>query len=150
MTDLRLDDRLAIQALNDEFGHRLDHGDLDGFVDLFTEDVRYANGARQLNGQKEMRAFFAARAAGDRVSRHLYSGLRIAFEGVDRASGTSVWLTFAGSGPLPIRPADPFAVADVSDRYFRTPDRGWRIAVRQIAPVMLSDTVPELPSRSSS
>ena len=138
------EDRLAIVALNDEFGYRLDHGDVAGFLDLFTDDVAYSNGDRHLAGRPEMETFFTARAGRGRVSRHLYSGLRIRPEGKDAATGTSVWLTFAGEGPLPIRPAEPFAVADVEDSY-RREGGVWRIAARRISPVMLSAEIPELP-----
>jgi ketosteroid isomerase-like protein len=103
---LRLHDRQAIAALNDNFGHCLDHGKVGAFLDLFTDDVSYANGPRQLQGRAEMTAFFEARAAAGRVSRHLYSGLRLNFTGPDTAEATSVWLTFAGEGGLPETPAD--------------------------------------------
>jgi len=67
----RIADRLAIMALNDDFGRLLDHGDVTGFVALFTEDVRYSNGPRALNGREEMTEFFTARAAGgDDDRRH--------------------------------------------------------------------------------
>jgi len=136
----RIGDRLAIAALNDDFGRLLDHGDVPGFVALFTEDVVYSNGPRVLNGHAEMTDFFTARAAAGRVSRHLYSGLAIAFDGPDRATGQSVWLTFAGDGALPITPAEPFLVADATDVYRRGPE-GWRIAERRIAPVFRSGSI---------
>lgn len=143
----RLADRLAIAALNDDFAHFLDRGPVEAFVALFTEDVVYTNGARRLVGRDEMLAFFRARAQAGRVSRHLSSGLRIAFEGDDRAAGLSCWLTFAGEGALPIRPAEPFNVADIADVYRRTPE-GWRIAERHITQVFVSDRIPGLPLRA--
>ena len=133
-SDSRVADRLAIMALNDDFARLLDHGDVPGFVALFTEDVRYSNGPRGLSGREEMTEFFTARGARGRVSRHLYSGLSIAFDGPDRATGYSVWLTFAGAGALPITPAEPFLVADITDVYTRGP-QGWRFAERHIDPV---------------
>lgn len=131
---LRLHDRLAIAALNDDFGHCLDNGKLEAFLDLFTDDVSYANGPRQLRGRAQMTEFFQARAAAGRISRHLYSGLRVNFTGPDTAEATSVWLTFAGEGALPVTPAEPFLVADALDTYRREAE-GWRIATRQIRPV---------------
>jgi len=136
-SDSRIGDRLAIMALNDDFARMLDHGDVPGFIALFTEDVRYSNAPRVLNGRDEMTEFFTARAARGRVSRHLYSGLSISFDGPDRATGYSVWLTFAGAGALPITPAEPFLVADITDVYTRGP-QGWRFAERHIAPVFRS------------
>ncbi|MCI5075864.1 nuclear transport factor 2 family protein [Oricola sp.] len=147
--DTRIADRLAIMALNDDFGRLLDQGDVTGFVALFTDDVRYANGPRALNGRAEMTEFFTARAARGRVSRHLYSGLSITFDGPDRATGYSVWLTFAGDGALPIMPAEPFLVADITDVYARGP-QGWRFAERRIDPVFRSAEIsgPEGPAKS--
>ena len=138
--ETRIKDLLAIEALNVSFGRRLDHGDVADFVELFTDDVAYSNGPRALNGREEMLTFFTARAAQGRVSRHLFSGLDVTFDGPDGADGTSVWLTFAGDGELPIRPAEPFLVADVEDRYRRTSD-GWRIERRRISPVFRSTTI---------
>jgi hypothetical protein len=136
-SDSRIADRLAIMALNDDFARLLDHGDVPGFVALFTEDVRYSNGPRALAGCEEMTEFFTDRASRGRVSRHLYSGLSITFDGPDRATGYSVWLTFAGAGAFPITPAEPFLVADITDVYARGP-QGWRFAERHIAPVFRS------------
>ncbi|MAS04010.1 MAG: hypothetical protein CL534_04865 [Ahrensia sp.] len=146
--DTRIADRLAIIALNDDFGRLLDHGDVTGFVALFTEDVRYSNGPRALKGREEMTEFFTARAARGRVSRHLYSGLSISFDGADRATGYSVWLTFAGGGALPITPAEPFLVADITDVYARD-SQGWRFAERRIEPVFRSAEIsgPEGPAK---
>jgi ketosteroid isomerase-like protein len=138
---LRLADRLAIEALNDGFGRHLDHGEIEAFLDLFTDDVRYANGPRLLEGRAAMEKFFRARAAVGRVSRHLYSGLRIRFTGPDTAEAASVWLTFAGAGALPVTPAEPFLVADISDTY-RREARGWRIATRMIEPVFRNPDIP--------
>lgn len=138
--DSRLADRLAITALNDAFGACLDHGDVEGFVDLFTEDVRYGNGPRVLTGRAELAAFFHGRAAAGRVSRHLYSGLRIRFDGDSGAIATSVWLTFAGDGPAPVASTEPFLVADVTDSYRQ--DRGvWRISARTISAVFRNPAI---------
>jgi uncharacterized protein (TIGR02246 family) len=142
--DPRIADRLAIRELNDNFAHGLDHGDVDLFLSIFTDDVTYQNGARKLAGMAEMEPFFRARAKSQRLSRHIYSGLRIAFDGPDRAAGTSTWVTFAGEGTPPIEGTMPFVISDVSDDYVRSADGHWRIARRTISPVFQSPTVPTL------
>ena len=139
----RIADRLAIRELNDAFAHGLDHGDVELFLAIFTGDVTYRNGARKLSGMAEMEPFFRARAKSPRLSRHIYSGLRIAFDGTDRATGTSTWVTFAGEGTPPIEGTMPFVVSDVRDVYVRGAD-GWRIASRTISPVFQSAEVPTL------
>ncbi|MFC7703689.1 nuclear transport factor 2 family protein [Plastorhodobacter daqingensis] len=138
---LRTGDRLAITALNDRFGEALDHAKLDQFLDLFADGVIYVNGDRVLRGVEELRAFFMARAEAGRVSRHIYSGLQITFDQGGRATGRSVWLTFAGEGPVPVSRTDPFVVADVTDEYRRDDAGTWRIATRHIRPVFRNPAI---------
>lgn len=148
--DLSLADRLAITALSDEFGRCLDHGDLEGFLAIFTEDADYRNGARQLKGREEIAAFFRTRAAAGRTSRHLHSGLRLRASGPEGAEGESVWLTFAGAGPPPVADAAPAAVSDVSDVY-RREDGVWRIASRRIAQIFVNPGfTPPVPPQARS
>ncbi|MBX3531045.1 MAG: nuclear transport factor 2 family protein [Rhizobiaceae bacterium] len=142
--DTRIADRLAIRELNDAFAFGLDHGDVDLFLSIFTDEVAYANGARKLAGMAEMEPFFRARAQSRRLSRHIYSGLRIAFDGPDRATGTGTWVTFAGEGIPPVEGTMPFVVSDVRDDYVRGADGRWRIAARTISPVFQSASVPTL------
>lgn len=142
--DARIADRLAIRELNDAFAHGLDHGDVGLFLSIFTDDVSYQNGARKLAGMAEMEPFFRARAKSQRLSRHIYSGLRIAFDGADRATGTGTWVTFAGEGTPPVEGTMPFVVSDVRDDYVRGADGRWRIGSRKISPVFQSATVPTL------
>lgn len=150
VTDSRIEDRLAIAALNDDFGYHLDHGNVDEFLALFTDDVLYSNVARTLSGKAEMEEFFRNRAAGNRVSRHVFSGLRIEFADQNLARAGSVGVTFAGSGSLPIRPAEPFVVADLNDVYRRLPDGKWQFCERHITPIFMSESIPPLPFSAAS
>lgn len=144
----RLLDRAAIVALNDTFARALDGGTLASFLSVFTDDVDYRSGPRQLKGLGDLQRFFTERAAGGRVSRHMYSGIAIDFIGADEATGIATWLTFAGSGPLPINSAAPFLVADIADVYRRTAS-GWKIARRTITPVFRNpDIPPPVPAKS--
>lgn len=142
--ETRIADRLAIRELNDAFAFGLDHGDVDLFLSIFSEDVAYSNGARRLSGMAEMEPFFRARATSGRLSRHIYSALRIGFESGDRATGTSTWITFAGEGTPPVEGTMPFVVSDVRDIYLRGADARWRISSRAISPVFQSAQVPTL------
>ena len=73
-------------------------------------------------------------AQGIRTARHMYSGLRIAFEGETRARATSTWLSFAQNSAPPINYSVPFLVADFEDVYERGSDGEWRILSRHIWP----------------
>src|SRR4051812_24988511 len=98
----RLSARLAIQQLNDDFGHELDRGDVEGFVQLFTPDALYTNGPRILRGTEQIREFYLGRTRdGPRTSRHFVTGLRIEFLSEEAARGVSVCLTFSAPGAPP-------------------------------------------------
>jgi hypothetical protein len=138
----RLEIRLALEDLNADFVHYLDHGHVDELVDLFCEDAKYSHGERRSDGRQEIAALFRNRASGvPRTSRHIYSGLRLTIHSAKEASGTSVCLTFAADGPPP-HPADPLLVADFEDRYQRCPDGRWRFLERHIRRIFVDPANP--------
>lgn len=128
--------RFAIEDLNSAFTRYLDHGEVDALIDLFTADALYTHGERRSEGREAIAALFRKRAAGIRTSRHLCSGLRIAIESADAATGTSVCLSFADDGAPPL-PATPFLVADFDDVYARGADGRWRFRERHISRVFV-------------
>ena len=134
MDDLsRIRIRLALEDLNTDYTHFLDHNRIEDLVGLFTEDAIYTHAARRSEGRAAIRALFEARAAaGVRTWRHLSAGLKLHIESEEAARGSSVCLTFAFDGPPPVVPATPYLVADFEDVYRRCPDGRWRIAVRHI------------------
>ncbi|QDC10070.1 nuclear transport factor 2 family protein [Oceanicola sp. D3] len=127
-------DRQEIEAMNRQFAGALDGGTVEQFLAIFTEDVDYRSGGRVLQGHAALREFFEVRAAAGRVTRHLMSGLDIAFDGSEAALARSTWLTFAGAGAVPVANCTPFLVADVGDDCVRTAE-GWRINRRVITPI---------------
>lgn len=143
----RLADRLAIRELNDAFAYGLDQNDVGFFLTIFTDDVKYRNGERRLNGMAEMEPFFRSRADAGRISRHFWSGLRIQFVSDDEATGIANYMTFAGEGPLPIDSTLPFVVSNVRDVYRRHADGRWLIAEREIDSLFVNKTVKPLPNR---
>lgn len=134
----RLEARLAIEDLNTDFYHYLDHNKVDLLVGLFTVDARYIHGSRVSVGADQIRDLFDTRSsAGVRTTRHLYSGLKVDLIETDRARGTSVCMTFAKNAAPPITPAMPYLVADFFDDYVREGDGCWRIAKRRIERIFL-------------
>ena len=132
----RLADILAIQDLNTAFAYHLDHNEIAPLVALFAPDAHYSNGPRVSRGLAEIEAFYKSRTAhGVRTARHMYSNLRIVFEGDARARATSVWLSFAQNSAPPIDYSIPFLVADFEDVYERGADGEWRILSRHIRPI---------------
>lgn len=125
--------RLAIEDLNTAFAYHLDRDDVDALMELFTDDVTYTHGERRSEGRQALEQVFRRRtSSGPRTSRHVYSGLRLTIETVDRVRGTSVCVTFAKDGVPPLEPAIPTLVADFDDLYLRGSDGCWRIKERHI------------------
>jgi len=130
---IRIEAKLAIEALNADFCHFLDGNMVEELVDLFTDDARYSHGPRLSLGRAQIHALFTGRSArGVRTSRHMQTGLRIIFKSPVEAEGRSVCMTFACDGPPPISPATPFLVADFIDEYQCGADGRWRIRARHI------------------
>jgi len=128
-----LEARLAIEDLNTDFCHYLDHGEVEKLISLFTVDASYSHDTRLSVGATQIRQLFAKRAnAGVRTARHMYSGLKVNLVNSTVATGHSVCMTFANNSRPPISPAIPFLVADFSDEYVREPGGRWLIAKRHI------------------
>ena len=128
----RIQIQLALQELNNRFCYHLDRGQVDALIALFTVDADYTHGSRRLSGQQEIRAFFERHAAAPRTTRHMQTGLIIELKNARLALGRSVCLTFAAEASPPIKPADPFLVADYVDEYHCDEHGAWRIARRHI------------------
>lgn len=124
--------RVAIEALNTDFCHYLDHGSVAELVNLFTEDALYAHGERITNGRMAIDELFSARAKKPRTSRHFQSNLKLEFLSETQANGHSSCMTFTADSKPPIYPANPYLVADFIDEYRRCEDGRWRIERRQI------------------
>ena len=139
----RIDIRLALEDLNADFVYHLDFDNVEALIDLFCEDALYTHGERRSEGREQIATLFRGRAAaGNRTSRHIYSGLRLSIDGRDNASGTSVCLTFAADGEPPL-PAKPLLVADFIDEYRRCQDGRWRFRRRDIRRIFVDPAHPD-------
>lgn len=138
--------RLELEGLNAEFALRVDHGPTSTVADLFTPDgsYGYADGRRSW-GRDEIRAAYAKRdAGGARTARHLFTNLRFALDGPERASGTTILTLFAADGAPP-HPAEVLAVCDFEDSYVRCDDGQWRYGSRTIRTLFASERSTNLP-----
>jgi len=142
-TELKHEDLVAIRQsltdLNNDFCYFLDHGMIAELVDLFCEDATYTHGQRRSNGRQEVRQLFESRAAKNRISRHLQSGLRIQVHDSAHAAGRSVCLTFGANAQPPVSPATPHLIADFIDEYKLCDDGRWRISRRHIERVFVAE-----------
>jgi hypothetical protein len=129
--------RLAIDELNAAFAYCLDHQEYDGLRDLFSTDARYTSGGRALEGAGTIAQFFLQRAAisGPRTTRHMSSGMRMAFTSATSARGSSVWISYACNTEAPVEGITAYLIADFEDVYSFEADGRWRIRERLIRPV---------------
>ena len=129
--------RIAIEELNAAFAHCLDHAAYDELGELFSTDAHYASGLRTMGGRDSIVQSFVTRAqmGGPRTTRHMYSGLRLRFDGASLARGQSVWISYACNAAVPVDEVTPFVVADFEDIYVLEEDGQWRIQERVIRPV---------------
>lgn len=125
--------RIEIEALNAEFAYLIDHNQSEKVADLFTETGGYgrSTGERSV-GREAIREAYRGRAdRGPRTARHIFTNLRLTFEGPDRAAGKCILTLFAADGRPP-HVADPFLVADYDDVYVRGADGRWLYQERTI------------------
>lgn len=125
--------RLEIDALNAEFAYRIDRGDPETVVDLFTANGVYARSTGEKSvGREAIRAAYRQRAAaGQRTARHIFTNLRLTHESDSRIQGQCILTLFAQDGEPPLV-AEPFLVADYDDIYEREADGCWRYAQRVV------------------
>jgi hypothetical protein len=136
---LAADDLRAITALGARFAQILDLRDYDGLRDVLAADVHYVSVGREFHDIEAVIADFRART-GDRVTRHTLGNAVISLSGPRRATGWSVWSTFAGDG-TGSTPPRVFMVADFMDVYVRLDSGAWRIAERIITPIFRDDAL---------
>lgn len=132
--DVAIETRIHIDALVTEFAYRIDQSDGFGVADLFVPDGVYGfAGAGQMCGRAAIEEFYEnRRAAGQRISRHLFSNLHLSAIDDSRVRGTCVLQLYAASGPGP-HPIPPVMIADYIDEYVRDENDHWRFASRHAA-----------------
>lgn len=137
--DKQIKIRLAIEDLNNDFCHYLDHGKIAELVALFCQDALYSHGDRVCRGADEIRKLFQVRKnSGNRISRHMQTGLRLKIVNEVQVAGQSVCMTFAADAVAPVNQASPYLVADFIDEYSYCSDGRWRIKKRHIERIFVA------------
>ena len=130
-------DVLAIKQVIYEWADELDVND--GLkineANVLAQDVRYFVGGEWREGIDAVAEFYSARkqrlieANALPVMRHMIVGIRVTFDGADKARTGYQLLFFAKPGTPPIAGyCDPLATADVRMEIKREADGHWRIA----------------------
>jgi uncharacterized protein (TIGR02246 family) len=87
----RLEDLEAIRQLFVDYGHHLDHGDLDGYAELFDEEGELLLGPiGKAKGRQAIKDIMSRTLAHAGSSYHLITSPRIALDG-DRATTEVMW-----------------------------------------------------------
>jgi uncharacterized protein (TIGR02246 family) len=121
---------MAIQALNAEFAHRIDRGEMETAADLFTEDGSYGRrGDPPSTGREAIRgAYRALNAMKKHTTRHVFTNFLVTPDGPDRARGICVLVMYAGAGDTP--PVTPVLLQDCHDVYVKVDGR-WMFKSRE-------------------
>jgi len=128
----RLLEKLACIDLIEKVRRAADEGDVDTFVNSFTEDGVWARpgGAAAMEGREAIRATMSNRPEG-RLSLHVGGGIDATLTSPDTATVVSQVTFYAtthtGPPPAPIVP--PSKIFQYTDQLVRTPE-GWRIKHR--------------------
>lgn len=127
----QVQDELEIRNLIARLAHLADSGDLDEYVEQFTEDATWGGGRHPLRrGHREIREGVRARRKLGHMGPgtetvHVVSTICIEVQG-DRATGRSVYHYYTG-----VASADPTlsSLGVYADSFHRT-SAGWRLAER--------------------
>ena len=129
----RVADELEIRNLLARLAHLADDGDLDEYIQLFTDDARWDAGAAFgcKVGHEEIRAGVVERrstgtAGPGSHSRHVITTSAVEVAG-DRATGCSIFHFYVNTNEAP-----QLALLGVYEDEFARTDRGWCLAHRKI------------------
>jgi uncharacterized protein (TIGR02246 family) len=127
----RLADVLAVRELTARYGYAIDHGDAEGFADVFTEDGAFVvRGAGEpvVHAGREALTKMATRPPQQQV--HASTDAIVEIDG-DTATQACIGLYF----PKPANPGEPSVprVTRYDDELVRTPE-GWKFRRRTVTP----------------
>jgi len=131
---MELLDERAIRKLMTDYTRFVDFGEAERIAELFAPDGVWDGPGVRMNGQDEVRRFFAERqTVTRRTSRHVITNIAIELTGPDTATALSYLVNYRhdsrGAVELPVPADHPKYVGEYHDRFVRTAG-GWRFAER--------------------
>jgi hypothetical protein len=127
----------ACERLIVDYTRLVDFGEAGRIAELFTDDGRWEGTDLVLEGREQIAEWFAKReGVTRRISRHICTNVGIDVLSEDDAEGTCILVNYRfdrrdGDTSFPVPGDIPKYVADIKDRFRRTPD-GWRFSHRQV------------------
>ena len=141
-------DVIALQQLISEYCYELDlTGGINAFR-FFTDDGCLKVGTMAFSGHDEMKSFYQgfleqvaeSEPTGKRTTRHIFTNVRIDFEGAENAVVNFIVMNFSSGGVPPIQGAtSPTIVSDVQCRCKKNNESVWLIAEFTGDPIFLGD-----------
>lgn len=129
----RVADELEVRNLVAKLAQLADEGDLDEYIELFTEDARWDGGAALGTTQGHAEILAAARerrntgrSGPGSNTRHVVTTSTVEIEG-DRARGRAVFHYYVKTDEVPAL----MMLGTYEDAFVRT-ERGWRMAQRTV------------------
>ena len=144
----RASDALALQQLISDYCYELDlTGGINSYR-FFTADGCLEVGTMSFRGHEKMKSFYQgflnqvkkSESTGERTTRHVYTNLRIAFDGTDRALVEFIVMNFSsGGGPPIVGTISPTIISDARCQCRRSENGTWLIAEFTGEPIFLGD-----------
>jgi uncharacterized protein (TIGR02246 family) len=128
----RVADELDIRSIVARLAQLADDGDLDEYVDLFTDDAHWAMPGAPRTGKADIRAGAEARRATGEAgpgsnSRHMITTVAVTADGSDTAVADSYWLFYVDTATAPT-----LKLCGTYRDAFRRTQAGWKLARRDI------------------
>lgn len=129
----RVADDLEIRSVVARLAQYADSGDLDDYVDLFTEDAVWNMPGAPRRGRDDIRAGGEARRSSGEAgpgsnSRHMITTVAVDADGSDTAVADSAWLFYVDTAEAPTLKL----CGSYRDTFTRTPS-GWKLARRDVS-----------------
>jgi hypothetical protein len=121
------------------FGWYADHGEAIKIPDLFTEDGRISAPGMDVEGLANLTELFEGRAKQtDRLSRHLWSNMKILSASDKRIELVVTATNYIGSGDKPATP-ETYVVGDSYETFEKNSEGAWRFKERRLDLIFKAD-----------
>lgn len=138
MSNVTIEQVLAVQQLVAEYAFRNDHGQADRLHELVVEDYVSTGPMGEMVGREALRSWGAKRVQNPSQVRHVLSNVRVFRDEVGRLASTSYYVAFRDSGA---NPASPASMGEYHDTYTEV-DGEFRLASRTVTPVFSDASAP--------
>lgn len=138
MSDVTIEQVIAVQQAVAEHAFRNDHGQADRLHELVVEDYRSTGPMGEMVGRAALAAWGAKRVLNPSQVRHVVSNVRVFREEDGALASTSYYVAFRDSGA---NPASPASMGEYHDTWVEVDGR-LLLARRTVVPVFADAAAP--------